>query len=294
MNVKCGFRPLWTAGTERLQSDSKVAGYIISVWGFKEGMLLCSSCSHLHQGSARNRRIPWLWLQLCDGSALSKETTTHSLSPPSFLLFYYSNRKSKGRERERALPCSAGNSSILPIEFRTIQICVSVSWPSARIPFFPLIGCKNSLTDVSRFIDSVSAVSIRGSVQCLRCGCLVSYTVCFASSSFVCPAFLYKTCPLVMTSSNTSTSDTTRRHAQIQKAKVPSWQNIVACLPAGQFFLFLFEFDSMQIARLASAVGSATDEGREQSGLLVEPTHFGNLCLWCADARPGGRRKKKK
>ena len=100
MNVKCGFRPLWTAGTERLQSDSKVAGYIISVWGFKEGMLLCSSCSHLHQGSARNRRIPWLWLQLCDGSALSKETTTHSLSPPSFLLFYYSNRKSKGRERE--------------------------------------------------------------------------------------------------------------------------------------------------------------------------------------------------
>lgn len=103
MNVKCGFRPLWTAGTERLQSDSKVAGYIISVWGFKEGMLLCSSCSHLHQGSARNRRIPWLWLQLCDGSALSKETTTHSLSPPSFLLFYYSNRKSKGRERERGL-----------------------------------------------------------------------------------------------------------------------------------------------------------------------------------------------
>ena len=107
MNVKCGFRPLWTAGTERLQSDSKVAGYIISVWGFKEGMLLCSSCSHLHQGSARNRRIPWLWLQLCDGSALSKETTTHSLSLPlSFsrrLLFSYSIiriGKAKG-ERER-------------------------------------------------------------------------------------------------------------------------------------------------------------------------------------------------
>lgn len=109
MNVKCGFRPLWTAGTERLQSDSKVAGYIISVWGFKEGMLLCSSCSHLHQGSARNRRIPWLWLQLCDGSALSKETTTHSLSLPlSFsrrLLFSYSIiriGKAKG-ERERGL-----------------------------------------------------------------------------------------------------------------------------------------------------------------------------------------------
>ena len=203
-------------------------------------MLLCSSCSHLHQGSARNRRIPWLWLQLCDGSALSKETTTHSLSPPSFLLFYYSNRKSKGRERERALPCSAGNSSILPIEFRTIQICVSVSWPSARIPFFPLIGCKNSLTDVSRFIDSVSAVSIRGSVQCLRCGCLVSYTVCFASSSFVCPAFLYKTCPLVMTSSNTSTSDTTRRHAQIlykkQKSHLGSTLSLV--YQRDNFFFF--------------------------------------------------------